>query len=657
MTDIAFLQDLFLRAKDAYYNKGKFLRLSTVERRELGSQLPRVFALLEGSYMGDKAFDKLEYYLKKLDPKNAALKQTGAPVAEGKFKVPLPVRMPSLLKVHGNDGSVAKWSSGRGPFVVSDKLDGVSLAIEYRNKVPYKAYNRGDGTIGQDISFLIPYLDIPKRVKRDMVVRGEGIMSNADFKKFWSEKYKNARNLTSGVFNKKGKHEALHHVAFIAYEIQKPRSESLSKQLATLKNEGFRVVTHKLVSRISDSVLSSLYKARVAASPYLLDGLVVYEDVVANVPSSGDPVYAVAYKESDDSNLAEAVVVKVHWKPSKHGYLKPRVEIEPVQLAGVTVTFTNGFNAYFIEHGYSFKDRAKHGSKKYPVGPGSVIELIRSGEVIPDIQRVVKAARKPQMPDKALGDMHWTDSGVDLVLDEGHGNDTVAIKKIAMFLSAGLGVEHMAVGVVSKLYQSGFTTIEQILSADPEDFQTVPGIRETSANKFYQQIKSCKLSANMADVAANSGFFGTTFGSRRIQAIMDVHDLLKLPYRKPAAVAAMVSEIKGFSHITAERFAAGLKDFVPWVKTLPLRFKTVKAVKPTGSKFADQAVCFTGVRDAACEAFITAQGGKIAVGVTGNTTMLVTADAAKPSVKSAKAESLGLPVLTLSAFKRKYKIQ
>lgn len=653
MIDIKLVADIMARAKDKYYNSDRFLKLTRAEQKTLGEQVPRVLPLLDNGYVTDKAYDKLEYYFKKYGGKV----DIGAPVREGKTKVKLPVRMTSLDKGRPSTGEVSKFAAkNKGPYVGSPKLDGVSIELEYERGQLVRAYNRGDGTIGQDISFLIPYLNVPTKISTSIkIVRAEGIMKNSTFDKHWAEKYRNARNLTSGVFNKKGKHEALEHIDVVCYEILSPRTLPLDKQLAELKRAGFDVVPHVTMSRISDSVLTSLYNKFRAKLPYTLDGVVVVDNGIHKIPSSGNPSYAFAFKEEGEDNLAQSKVVRVEWNPSKHGYLKPRVEIEPVELSGVTVTYANGFNAYFIRNGYVFKDRAKHGGREYPVGPGAIIELTRSGEVIPDIQRVIKPARKPALPGKEFGDVHWTDSGIDLVLDEGHGNETVAVKKIATFLTNGLGVEHLASGMVAKMYAAGFKTIHDFLNADYDDFMSVPGIKSTLANKFYNQISTKMRAADLASVAANSGFFGTTIGAKKIQSVIDEVDILKLPYRDVEAVEQRVAQVRGFK-ATARKFAEGLKQFRPWIKTLPIKFVKAKAIELEGNALEGQSVCFTGFRDEDLARFIKGQGGKIATSVTGTTTILVTNDPNSATGKAQKARQLGIKIYTPEQFTKRYKL-
>ena len=119
-----------------------------------------------------------------------------------------------------------------------------------------------------------------------------------------------------------------------------------------------------------------------STSPDEIDGIIVSDDKV--YPRlSGNPKHSFAFKMVLSDQIAESHVVDVIWTPSKDGYLKPRVQIMPIQLGGVTITYTTGFNAAFIE------------SNK--IGIGAIIMLVRSGDVIPYIKSVTTPAEKPKI--------------------------------------------------------------------------------------------------------------------------------------------------------------------------------------------------------------------------------------------------------------------
>ena len=115
--------------------------------------------------------------------------------------------------------------------VISCKLDGVS-GMYLRNNDVRKLYTRGDGKIGQDVSHLIPYLKLPNN--ENIVIRGEFIIEQNIFDKKYSTNFANARNLVSGIINKKTVDDKIKDVNFVAYEIISPLKKP-SDQLKHLK--------------------------------------------------------------------------------------------------------------------------------------------------------------------------------------------------------------------------------------------------------------------------------------------------------------------------------------------------------------------------------------------------------------------------------------
>ena len=156
------------------------------------------------SLVSDEIFDYLKETLQELDPLNDYLNEIGAPVNE-KEKVKLPYSMGSLDKIKPSTNELEKWKKTyTGPYVISDKLDGISAQL-YITKKENKLYTRGDGEYGQDISYLIEYLfDVSKFPKDNLPIsiRGELILSKKNFEKV-KDKFKNARNAVAGYVNSK----------------------------------------------------------------------------------------------------------------------------------------------------------------------------------------------------------------------------------------------------------------------------------------------------------------------------------------------------------------------------------------------------------------------------------------------------------------------
>ena len=163
--------------------------------------------------------------------------------------------------------------------------------------------------------------------------------------------------------------------------------------------------------------------------------------------------------------VVEAKVVDVIWSPSKDGYLKPRIRIEPVTIGGARIEYTTAFNAAYVEEN--------------KIGIGAVIQLVRSGDVIPHIMAVITPSEEPKMPDV---EYKWNDTHVDIELVSKSGNEIVIQKNITAFF-VKLGVEGLAVGNVKKIMRSGKNSVEEILSMTVDDFLMVDGFKQKMAEK------------------------------------------------------------------------------------------------------------------------------------------------------------------------------
>lgn len=342
--------------------------------------------------MTDAQYDRLKKQAFKLNPGHDYFSKIGADVRGG--KIALPYTMGSLDQVY--HGEIRNWLTKYNlinkKVVCTHKLDGISCMLVYRNGDLEMAYSRGNGVQGADITRharKVP--SIPKKLAEDcyMVVRGELIMKNGSYQAKWSTKFKNPRVMVAGSMNRSDSiDEQLADIDFVAYEIVATSSNADAtklKSLLRLMDNGFNVVEADtmLGSTLDDVVLTDALKFARKVSPYELDGLVITANELVQVQShrnsvSLNPEHSCKYKVNDEDSIVKTTVKAVLWEISKNGFLKPRVEIKPVQLFGTTVSYATGYNAKFI---YDNK-----------IGPGAVITITKSGTVIPMILDVLVPA-------------------------------------------------------------------------------------------------------------------------------------------------------------------------------------------------------------------------------------------------------------------------
>ena len=124
----------------------------------------------------------------------------GADIVAGK-RVTLPIHMGSMTKVKPDTSKLKNWiKKYEGPYVISDKLDGISIMLHYENKdTTPKIYTRGNGKVGSDASALSKYIKFPKiETEEPIYIRGELLIKKSQWK-FFKTEYKNPRNAVSGL--------------------------------------------------------------------------------------------------------------------------------------------------------------------------------------------------------------------------------------------------------------------------------------------------------------------------------------------------------------------------------------------------------------------------------------------------------------------------
>lgn len=341
--------------------------------------------------LADHEFDQLEEKLRQLDPNNSYFKIVGTTGERG-VKVKHTIPMGSLDQVDNID-QINKWigSNNDQEIIFSDKLDGNSVAIYYDIDGYFEAaVTRGDGIEGLDITRHVRRMfdsrqnnsPLPKAVGIDgLVVRCEAIIRKDLFNNHVTG-YKNPRNYVAGQLNRAVADQTfIDYVDLVVFDsnLVGNKTDTLNK----LKSMGFNVVTYGTVKPQMD--FETCLLTRKDFSPYELDGLVLEfnnKEVRSRLGFTNlNPNFSVKYKIN--VNFVQTEVVDVEWNISKDGYAKPVLIFDPIDLNGVTISRCTGFNAKFIIDN--------------KIGPGAVIEVTRSGDVIPKCERVISG-----MPEEKL---------------------------------------------------------------------------------------------------------------------------------------------------------------------------------------------------------------------------------------------------------------
>jgi NAD-dependent DNA ligase len=505
-------------------------------------------------------------------------------------------------------------------------------------------YTRGDGKVGQDVSHLIPHLRLPKT--KGIVIRGEFIIPKAVFDSKYKIKFANPRNMVAGIINHKSINEAIKDLHFVAYEVIVPVKKPSEQMefLSTIDVEGVLWKTETASTEGSVALTNELLSQTLVEWRknyiYEIDGVIVTNDAKYD-RKSGNPDHAFAFKMVLSDQVAEAKVVDVIWSPSKDGYLKPRVQIEPINLGGVRIEFATGFNGAFINDN--------------KVGIGAVVELIRSGDVIPHIRKVTVQAEQAKMPSVPF---KWNDTHVDIMIEDLASDETVKEKNITGFFR-GIGVEGLSSGNVARIIKSGYDTVPKIIQMDVNELLQVEGFKDKIANKLYSGIKEKIDAASLVTIMSASNVFGRGFSEKRLELIMEAYPNVLLSKESDAQKVAKISAIKGMADKTAEAFVEKIPDFINFIKEAGMDNKLAQEV--TEKKPLDEShplfgktIVMTGFRDSQIQEDIKNVGAKLGSSVSKNTFIVLVKDIDDDTGKAADARKLGVTLMTPEEFVKKY---
>jgi NAD-dependent DNA ligase len=586
--------------------------------------------------MTDNQYDIVKEFIEKKYPNNAVIGEIGADVERNKVK--LPYEMASMDKIKPDTGILTTWTKKfKGPYVLSCKLDGVSGLYTTEGDKP-KLYTRGNGKVGQDISHLIPFLRLPKT--KGIVIRGEFIILKDVFLKKYQSTFANPRNMVAGIINHKHISDTIVDLHFVAYEVIVPQKKP-SEQMEFLGTIDVERVLYQVTNTLSNEMLSETLIDWRKSNIYEIDGVIVTNDAIYP-RKSGNPDHAFAFKMVLSDQIAEAKVVDVIWTPSKDGYLKPRVKIEPIHLGGVTIEFATGFNGAFI--------------KDNKIGIGAIIELIRSGDVIPYIKEVTVPAEEAKMPSVPF---KWNDTHVDVMLENIEDDPTVKEKNITMFFR-GIGVEGLSSGNISRLIKAGFSTVPEIIHMSEQDFLTVDGFKGKLSNKIYTGIKEKLKEASIIELMAASNIFGRGFSEKKMEIVItELPDILISDESDDEKISAVAS-VKGMANKSAEALVYKIADFKEFLSECNLEDKLYEtAVKKNidqAHPLFNKSIVLTGTRDNAVIDFLKNVGAKQSSSVSKNTFLVIAKNKDEDTGKAEEARKINVPIMSVEEFIQTYSV-
>lgn len=605
--------------------------------------------------ISDNEYDEIKDYLKKIDKNNSYLKKIGAEI-KSKDKVKLPIFLGSQNKIKDDDIKLYnKWINEYNKpssYNISYKLDGISCLITYIGK-DINLYTRGDGEYGQKITRFKNYIkNIPKKISdysysypSGIGIRGELIINKENWKKIKEkdDKASNARNYVAGLINSKkiNKDIISNYLEFIAYDfidLNKPDERlPINDIYDLLEKYNFTVVDNIKINNIDINYLLTKLKEFKSNSIYEIDGIIITHNANHIYDYKENPKFSFAFKSLKIQEEIIVIVKDIEWNISKDKYIKPIIIFDEINLNNVNIKKATGFNADYIV--------------KNKINIGSKIKIVRSGDVIPYIKEVITQSKTPLLPS-----FPYIWKGKDIILEGDNKNREQDIKIFSHFMKS-LDIKGIGEGIIIKLYDNSFDTLQKIINIKKEDLLKIDGFKEKSSENLIKALEKIK-DKNCLDILVASNLLGRGLGERKLKLIFN-----KYPYicnSQEEGLKLTIEDIKkinGFGEISAKLFIDNLYKFYEFYNSLNIRIKDNKNDNKNDkkiSKYKDKIYVFSGFRNKELEKNIIENDGEISSSVSKKTTALIVKDYDKDkdsrTTKIKNAIKFNIPIILYDDF-------
>ena len=547
-------------------------------------------------------------------------------------------------------------------YSVEPKVDGLSVALEYRDGVFVRGATRGDGQVGEDVTEnlrtirSIP-MTLPEKLPR-LIVRGEVYMARSVFDDINARReiegkplMANPRNAAAGSLRQLDpKIAAQRRLDIAVFNLQLAEGRTFTTHTETLDylaSQHFKVIPHKPLDKPADIL------AEIAALgdhrdqfPFDIDGAVIKLDDLRDRETLGStakfPKWAIAYKYPPETKptLLKNIVVQV----GRTGVLTPKAELAPVRLAGTTVTFATLHNQDYIIQ----KD----------VRIGDTVLVRKAGEIIPEIVAVVADKRPADARPYFLPDTCPV-CGAPVVRDEdgaalrctGAECPAQLLRNLTHFASrSAMDIDGLGPAVLQNLIENGLIrTAADLYALRPEQLEPLEHMGKKSAQNAVEAIAKSRENDLWRLIYA--------LGIRQVGE--KAAKLLAQQFRTMSALRAASEEaltaLDDVGPITAKYVCQWMQspqsiDLLDRLEAAGVNMTCKEEILDTS--FAGMTFVLTGAlekftRDEAGE-MIEKRGGKAAGSVSKKTTYVVAGENAGSKLQ--KARDLHIPVLTEDEF-------
>ncbi len=627
---IAELEKLLRQYKNAYYN--------------------------DQPLVSDAAYDQLEDELRTLDPEHEIFKTVGAPV-KGEVvtqweKARHAIPMGSLNKVVSEEefrawaalceklGQESKLPPISKNLLVTEKLDGLSLAVNYEKGKLVSAITRGDGQIGELITPNAKRMQgVPAKLPEpiDVSIRGEIILKLSDMKRGFPGYDSPPRNKAAGT-SKRYDGQGCEFLSVMFYDIEGDVEFKTEKEkFERLESFGLIVPTFAVTDLAGVLKVQSEYaKKKRAALDYEIDGLVVRANDVRSENLLGElggrPRGAIAYKFPSMAKIS--TVLDIQWDTGPTGRVTPIATVAPVELVGAIVQSVVLHNVSNVE--------------RLDIAIGDEVLVSRRNDVIPHLEEVVvKHGKRAPTPTKcAVCKEGLTRRGEYLVctnlecraLVEGRIQRWVGVQDIHEW-----GEKIIAQLVEAKLVHEP----ADLYKLKVDDIAKLERRGAIIGKKVLDNLHA-KLPLTLPVFLASLGIDEFALETAKL-IVSSGYDTLE---KVQAASADELAKLKGMGAIRAKSVAAGLTARKAEIARL-LKVGVVPVAPSAGGALSGKTFCFTGALSRPrkeYEGMVEAKGGTVLSGVTKELNYLIMADPSSGSSKAEKARKYGTQCIDEAAF-------
>ena len=639
------------------------------ELRRVIERNNRLYYMENAPELEDFEYDALTRELKAIEAEYPQLVTPSSPTqhvneaASSKFsKVAHTVKMESLQDAFSfeelREFDARVREAGVEPqYVVEEKIDGLSVSLEYQDGRFVRGSTRGDGLVGEDVTEnLATIRTIPKTLPSGapefLEVRGEVYMPHDAFFALKEEQelqdkvpFKNPRNAAAGSLRQKdAKITAARGLSIFVFNLQQVRGRSFARHSETLdfiKHMGFPVSPrYRVFTSIDDALkeIEAIGQMR-GTLAYDIDGAVIKVDDLAAREALGStnkfPRWAIAFKYPPE--VKETVVREVEVSVGRTGVLTPTAVFDPVFLAGTSVSRASLHNEDII--------------RSLDLRIGDTIRVRKAGDIIPEVIGVARhgdGTEPYRMPDTCPS------CGAPVV----HLQDEAALRcvnpecpaqslrNLIHFASRNaMAIDGLGEAVAVQLTERGFVhTVADLYSLTKEQLLQLDKFKDKSAQNLLDAIEASKQ--NNLDKLV----FGLGIRNIGDKAAAQLAEHFGAMQALAAASGEEIAAIDGIGAVMAqsvtEFFArGGTADLLARLQAAGVNMEWHGEKK--GTALAGMTLVVTGtlphLSRQEAEALIVQNGGKASGSVSKKTAYVVAGEAA--GSKLTKAQTLGIPIL------------